>query len=127
MPSDPIARWHRAVEAKDFAAVEDLLADDATFHSPVVHTPQTGKAITGRYLRAAMVVLNVPGFRYVGEWRGERSAVLEFEVTLDGIYVDGVDMIRWNEEGRIVSFKVMMRPLKALNAIMPKMAQQLMG
>jgi hypothetical protein len=125
MSSDPIARWHRAVEAKDFAATEDLLAEDAVFYSPVVHSPQAGKALTAKYLRAAMAVLNTPSFRYVGEWRSERSAVLEFEVALDGVHVNGVDMIRWNEEGRIVWFKVMMRPLKALNAVIPRMAEQL--
>ena len=125
MSSDPIARWHRAVEAKDFAAIEDLLAEDAVFYSPVVHSPQAGKALTAKYLRAAMAVLNTPSFRYVGEWRSERSAVLEFEVALDGVHVNGVDLIRWNEEGRIVWFKVMMRPLKALNAVIPRMAEQL--
>lgn len=125
MSSDPIARWHRAVEAKDFAAIEDLLAEDAVFYSPVVHSPQAGKALTAKYLRAAMAVLNTPSFRYVGEWRSERSAVLEFEVALDGVHVNGVDMIRWNEEGRIVWFKVMMRPLKALNAVIPRMTEQL--
>jgi hypothetical protein len=122
---DPIAIWHRAVEAKDFTAIEDLLADDAVFYSPVVHSPQAGKALTAKYLRAAMAVLNTPEFRYVGEWRSERSAVLEFEVKLDGIVVNGVDIVRWNEQGRIVLFKVMMRPLKALNFIMPLMAEQL--
>ena len=125
MTNDPIAAWHRAVEAKDFAAIEDLLADDAVFHSPVVHSPQVGKALTATYLRAAMTVLNTPSFRYTGEWRSERSAVLEFEVTLDGIHVNGVDIIRWNEAGLIVGFKVMMRPLKALNAVIPKMAERL--
>lgn len=125
MISDPIAIWHRAVEAKNFAAIEDLLAEDAVFYSPVVHSPQAGKALTAKYLRAAMAVLNTPNFRYVGEWRSERSAVLEFEVKLEGIVVNGVDIIRWNEQGRIVLFKVMMRPLKALNFIMPLMAGQL--
>ncbi|MEQ1865844.1 MAG: nuclear transport factor 2 family protein [Micropepsaceae bacterium] len=125
MISDPIAIWHRAVEAKNFAAIEDLLAEDAVFYSPVVHSPQAGKALTAKYLRAAMAVLNTPNFRYVGEWRSERSAVLEFEVELEGIVVNGVDIIRWNEQGRIVLFKVMMRPLKALNFIMPLMAGQL--
>ena len=125
MTNDPIARWHRAVEAKDFSGVEDLLADDAVFYSPVVHSPQAGKALTAKYLRAAMAVLDTPEFRYVGEWRSERSAVLEFEVKLDGVVVNGVDIVRWNEQGRIVLFKVMMRPLKALSAIMPLMAAQL--
>ncbi len=125
MIADPIAIWHRAVETKNFGAIEDLLAEDAVFYSPVVHSPQAGKALTAKYLRAAMAVLNTPDFRYVGEWRSERSAVLEFEVKLDGVVVNGVDIVRWNDEGLIVLFKVMMRPLKALNAIMPLMAARL--
>lgn len=78
-----------------------------------------------RYLHAAMLVLNGPQFRYIGEWLAPRSAVLEFETDIDGIYVDGIDMIHWNEAGRIVLFKVMVRPLKALNTIIPLMGARL--
>jgi len=93
----------------------------------VLHSPQAGKALVAKYLRSAMAVLNNETFRYVGEWTNEDSAVLEFELVLDGIYVDGVDLIRWNEAGQIVQFKVMMRPLKALNTVIPLMAAQLSG
>ena len=102
-----------------------MLAEEATFHSPVVHTPQVGKAITRKYLAAAFEVLNGEQFRYVREIIGPNDAMLEFETEIDGIYIDGVDIIRWNDEGRITDFKVMLRPLKAVNAVHAKMAEML--
>ena len=113
------------VVSRDSAELDDLLDDVVVFHSPVVHTPQVGKAVTAMYLRAAMLVLGNDGFRYLNEWRGDRSAVLEFETTIDGILVNGVDMIDWNEDGRITRFKVMVRPLKAVNLLHQMMAQRL--
>jgi len=120
-----LARWHEAVKCRDAAGLDDLLADDVVFHSPVVHTPQRGKQITQQYLAAAFQVLSNPTFRYVREVAGEHDAVLEFMVEIDGISVNGVDMIKWNEEGRIAEFKVMLRPLKALTVIQQKMAEML--
>jgi len=114
--------WHRIVRERDPDGLDDLLADDVVFHSPVVHAPQRGKPITAMYLAAAVIVLGQPGFRYVREIVGTSEAVLEFVVDLDGIEVNGVDLIRWNEQGRIVDFKVMVRPLKAINLIHQKMA-----
>lgn len=125
MPTDPLARWHEIVRTRAAAALDDLLADDAVFQSPAVHTPQAGKALAGAYLRAALDVLASDAFRYLGEWRGERSAVLEFEGQLDGMYLNGVDLIRWNEAGRITHFKVMVRPMKGLQALMARMAERL--
>jgi hypothetical protein len=114
--------WHRIVRERDPDGLDDLLADDVVFHSPVVHTPQRGKPITAMYLAAAVIVLGQPSFRYVREIVGPAEAVLEFVVDIDGIEVNGVDLIRWNEQGRIVDFKVMVRPLKAINLIHQKMA-----
>lgn len=122
MTSDPLRRWHDAVRLQDVGALDALLADDAVFHSPVVHTPQRGKALATRYLSAALQVLANPTFRYVRELVGPSDAVLEFEVELDGIHVNGVDLIRWNEDGRISDFKVMIRPLKAIQAVQERMA-----
>jgi ketosteroid isomerase-like protein len=122
---NPIQKWHDYVEANDMSKLDELLADNVVFQSPAVHTPQEGKAITAKYLRAAMVVLNQPGFTYIAEWHAEKSAVLEFEVKIDDIYVNGVDIIQWNAEGRIVNFKVMIRPLKGLNKVVAMMAEQL--
>lgn len=127
MQLTPIPRWHQAVATNDLSQLEDLLADDAVFQSPAVHTPQVGKALVAKYLRAAMVVLNNPSFRYVNEWTNAQSAVLEFEFTIDGIYGNGVDLIHWNDEGRITVLKVMIRPLKALNIVIPMMGKQLYG
>jgi ketosteroid isomerase-like protein len=125
MKSGPIETWHRIVEKRDVQGLDALLADDAVFHSPVVHTPQVGKSITKKYLTAAFHVFFNETFRYVRELQGNRDAVLEFEVQLDGITVNGVDMIKWNDAGKITEFKVMLRPLKAVNLIHQKMAQAL--
>ena len=122
---DVIARWHEHVERGDLAVLDALIAEDCVFQSPAVHSPQVGKAITLKYLRAAMVVLNNESFRYLDEWVCEEKAVLEFEAEVDGLIVNGVDMIWWNEAGQITRFKVMVRPLKALNALVARMAAEL--
>lgn len=125
MTPDTITRWHRLVKARDAAGLDALLAEDAVFHSPVVHTPQVGKAVTRAYLAAALGVFVNDTFRYRRELYGKNDAVLEFEVEIDGIAVNGVDMIGWNAEGRITEFKVMLRPLKAVTLIHEKMAAML--
>lgn len=123
--SDPLVTWHQLVESADPEGLDALLADDVVFYSPIVHRPQVGKTVTTLYLTAAFHVFFNDTFRYVREVVGERDAVLEFEVEIDGIHVNGVDMITWNDEGRIVAFKVMVRPLKAINLIHEKMAAML--
>jgi hypothetical protein len=120
-----IQRWIDIIDNHRPAELDGLLAEDAVFYSPAVFAPQEGKAKTAMYLRAAEKMFSGTDFRYVGQWFGERSAVLEFTATIDGIYVDGIDMIAWNDDEKIVSFKVMMRPFKALQVIMPKMAELL--
>jgi len=123
--ADPIHRWHEMVKARNPRGLDTLLADDAVFHSPVVHTPQLGKAITAKYLSAAFFVFFNETFRYAREVRSGNDAVLEFEVTIDDIAVNGVDMIHWNDAGQITEFKVMLRPLKAINLIHQKMGAML--
>ncbi len=123
---DVIARWHDYVERREPALLEALIAEGAVFQSPAVHAPQEGKAVTIKYLTAAMIVLGTDSFRYLGEWIGETSAVLEFEAGVDGLIVNGVDMIWWDEAGRITRFKVMVRPLKALHAVIERMRAELM-
>jgi ketosteroid isomerase-like protein len=120
-----LERWHRIIESRDITRLDDLLADDVVFESPAVHTPQQGKALTHKYLAAACVVLNNGSFQYVGEWHGEQSAVLEFKCQLGEVAVNGIDMIEWNAEGLITRFKVMVRPVKALQTLMPLMAAEL--
>jgi hypothetical protein len=119
-----IAAWHRLVESKDPAQLDALLAEDCVFRSPAVHTPQEGKTVTTQYLSAALVVLG-PTLAYRREWYAEDSAVLQFEATLDGLTVDGIDMITWGEDGRITEFAVMVRPVKALHKLMELMAAEL--
>lgn len=120
-----IQHWHALVKAQNPAGLDDLLAEDAVFISPVVHTPQRGKAITKAYLSAAFVVFFNPSFRYVREIVGPSDAMLEFETEIDGIAVNGVDIIKWNAAGKIVEFKVMVRPLKAIQIIHERMAAML--
>ena len=125
-----IERWHHVVTQRDAKALHELLAEDVVFVSPVVHTPQAGRPITEAYLAAAMHVLNNDSFRYLNQWYGPDSAVLEFACTIEGIEVNGIDMIHWNTAGRIDHFKVMVRPLKAVNKLhemMGRMLQQLAG
>lgn len=128
MKPQTLIRWHALIDNKDLAALDDLLADNAVFQSPVVHTPQVGKQITGMYLRAAAMVLMSAGtFRYLNEWYNDSSAVLEFEAEVNGITINGVDMIFWNADGKIDRFKVMVRPLKAVNMIHEMMGMMLKG
>ena len=121
----PIETWHRLVREHDASGLNALIAEDAVFWSPVVHTPQRGKALTVGYLRAAFSVFFNPSFRYVRAIVGESDAMLEFETEIDGIQVNGVDIIKWSDAGQIVEFKVMIRPLKAINLIHQRMAAML--
>ncbi len=123
--SKVLETWHQLVRDQDATGLNDLLADEAVFFSPVVHTPQRGKQLTAMYLKAAFKVFFNESFRYVREIVGENDAVLEFEVEIEGIVVNGVDLIKWNEHDKIVEFKVMLRPLKAVNLIHQKMAEML--
>ncbi len=121
----PLPAWHALIEARDPSRLDALLADDAVFHSPVLHTPQAGKPLVKGYLAAAIGILGQASFHYVREVVGDRDAVLAFEVELDGLLVNGVDLIRWNDAGLITDFKVMIRPLKAIQLVQAKMAEAL--
>jgi hypothetical protein len=122
---DPIEGWHAFLETREPAILDGILAEGVLFESPVVFTPQRGKPIVMAYLVAAAEVLGGQSFRYRNTWRSESSAVLEFEAELDGIAVNGVDIIAWNQDGRIASFKVMIRPLQAVNIVHKKMGELL--
>ena len=125
MAAPVLETWHRMVRTQDPSGLPALLADDAVFHSPVVHAPQRGRQLTAAYLGAAFRVFFNPTFRYVREIVGPSDAMLEFETEIDGISVNGVDLIRWNDAGQIVDFTVMIRPLKAINLIHQRMAAML--
>ena len=125
MKEHPLEAWHRLVRTQDANGLTALLADDAVFHSPVVHAPQAGARLVARYLGAAFQVFFNPTFRYVREIVGASDAMLEFETEIDGVQVNGVDLIRWNDAGLIVDFKVMLRPLKAINLVHQRMGAML--
>ncbi len=120
-----LAAWHEVFETKEMDKLDALLADDAVMISPVVHTFQRGKEITKKYLSAASHVLGNDTFKYVREFESDDGAVLEFECEIDGIFVNGVDIIAWNEDGKITEFKVMVRPLQAVNMVHQKMGEML--
>jgi len=123
---DPnLDRWYAYVRSHDSKGLWDMLHPDAVFESPVVHTPQRGRDIMFKYLASADKVLGGPGFAYVGEWRAKNSAVLEFTNEINGIKVNGVDMISWDNDGLITHFKVMVRPLKAVNMLHQMMGEML--
>lgn len=121
-----IDAWYEYVRSSDPAALHDLLDPDVTFDSPVVHARQHGRAITHAYLSAAAAVLGGPNFAYTGQWTSANGAVLEFETVIDGVSINGVDIIGFTEDGqRIASFKVMIRPLKAVNLVHRRMGETL--
>jgi hypothetical protein len=117
--------WHQLITTSDPSILDDLLADDCVFYSPVVHAAQSGKAITKMYLSAAIGLFSNYDFHYIKEIISDNSAALEFEVEIEGIQVNGVDIISWNENGLITEFKVFVRPLKGVNLLHQKMAEML--
>jgi hypothetical protein len=121
----PLTAWHTYTEAPTPAGLKALLHDEVVFHSPVVHTPQRGKPITFAYLWAANETLGGDSFEYLREIVDGNTAVLEFQTVMDGITVNGIDMISWDEEGLITDFKVMVRPLQAVNKVHAVMGEML--
>jgi len=142
MATDPIhdciERWHRHTRGELDGGLDTLLRDDCVFLSPIVYTPQHGREITKLYLRAAGSTLGdadpssasaslstESAFRYTKEIRQGHHAMLEFETEIEGKYANGVDIISCDDDGMIVEFKVMMRPLQAINAVHARMKAML--
>jgi len=119
-----LSTWHDILEARDPSRLGEILAEDCVFHSPVVHTPQAGRELTALYLTGAMHVFN-DSFRYLKEVVDAPHAVLEFSCRLDDIDINGVDIITVNAAGLISEFKVMVRPLKAVNLLHERMRAML--
>ncbi len=119
-----VRAWHAVLAAGEPGLLDGLLADDVVFRSPAVYSPQPGKELTTRYLTSAMAVLG-PSLRYLNQWWDDTSAALEFEASLDGVYVQGVDVLRWNADDKLVSFTVMVRPIRGLEKLVELMARQL--
>ncbi|GAB2875771.1 nuclear transport factor 2 family protein [Nocardioides pacificus] len=123
-----LQRWHEVFTSRDSSLLPAMIAEDAIFRSPAVHRPQEGRDLVAAYLSAAMVVLDNgvgDGFRYDDEWVRESDAILEFSTTVEGLEVHGIDRITWNADGLIQEFTVMIRPLKALHAVVAKMGEEL--
>jgi hypothetical protein len=133
-----VAQWHAYLSGELPGGLDDLLDDDVVFYSPIVFTPQQGKQITSLYLQAASQTFagiksasskrdphSTGRFHYTKSVMGGDTAVLEFETTMAGKYVNGVDIIRCNDEGRIIEFRVMIRPLQAVNLVHQQMAAML--
>lgn len=135
MIHDVIERWHLHLRGQLAGGLDELLDDDVVFYSPIVYTPQAGKAVTTLYLTAAGQTLpgekssttggDSHGFRYTKQVLSGDTAVLEFETTVEGKYVNGVDIIRCNDAGKIVEFRVMIRPLQAVNLVHRQMGEML--
>jgi hypothetical protein len=127
MSMTALDRWYDYMKTHDRQMLWDVLHPDAVFESPVVHTPQRGRDITFKYLASAGKVLGGLGFKYIGEWRSDNGVVLEFENEVEGIKINGVDIITFSDDGsQITHFKVMVRPLKAINLLHRLMGEQLM-
>lgn len=125
MNTTALQLWHTCVTQRSGAALDQLLSEDVTFHSPVVHAPQRGRSLTKLYLTAALQVLGNQSFRYTKEVVREGIAVLEFETVVDDVTINGVDIISWNSDNKVFEFKVMVRPLKAINLLHQRMAAML--
>ncbi len=118
----PLQRWHEVVRSRNPALLNQVLAEDAVFHSPILFRPQQGRELVALYLTGALHVIANPSVHYVREVAEGNDAVLEFETQIDGVHVNGVDLITWNDQGLISDFKVMIRPLKAVNVVHQRMA-----
>ena len=121
-----LARWHEVVETRDAALLPGMVAENAVFNSPAVHGAQEGHDLVVAYLSAALVVLG-PELRYHDTWQRENDAVLRFTTVVDGKDIEGIDLITWDDDGVIVSFTVMVRPIRGLEAVIAAMAKQLFG
>ena len=123
MTFDTLATWHNIVNSSNIDDLDSLISEDCVFHSPVVHTPQIGKDLTIKYLSAAFKIFTNGTFEYVREVKNNNQAVMEFQLYINDIIINGVDIISWNAEGKIIDFKVMIRPLKAVKTIHENMGK----
>ena len=132
---NPIKKWHKLMKSNNFSKFDELLDENCIFYSPVVFTPIRGREMTKLYLMAAGGVFGEGSskeeesrskpFKYIKEVIDKNSAVLEFESTIDGIYINGIDLMTWNDDGKITEFKVIVRPLQAVNKLHEQMQNML--
>lgn len=121
--SKGLSSWHQFIEQRNVSILDEFLADDVVLYSPVVFTPIEGKFFVKKYLLAAEQVIANESFEYVNSISNDNYAVLEFKTKIDGITVEGIDMITFNDEDKLKSLKVMVRPLKAMNIVHQKMGE----
>ena len=115
--TNPIEKWHEVIESGSAELLSDIIADNCIFYSPVVFSPQEGKEITIKYLTAAAMVFGVDSFLYTKELINKNNACLEFELEINKIHINGIDLITWNDENKIIEFRVFIRPLKGVQII----------
>lgn len=114
---NPIKKWHNVVKLRDYDLLKSILADDIIFYSPIVYTPQKGMDIATKYLVAASEVFNTGNFSYDKEVIQGQQASLEFSLNINNTEINGIDLISWNNDGKINEFKVFIRPLQGINII----------
>ena len=120
-----LKKWHEGLISNDPNLLDEILDESCVFTSPIVFKPIEGKEMSKLYLMGAGQTFDMDRFEYVRELVDGLDSVLEFETYIGDIAVNGVDIIRWNDDGKIVDFKVMIRPLKAINALQQKMSEAL--
>ncbi|EKO37217.1 hypothetical protein B273_0314 [SAR86 cluster bacterium SAR86E] len=120
-----LEKWHQGLKSQDQNFLDEILDDECIFTSPIVFKPIEGKEMSKLYLMGAGQTFNMDRFKYVRELVDGLDCVLEFETFIGDISINGVDIIRWNENGKIIDFKVMIRPLQAIHALQEKMSESL--
>lgn len=121
-----ITKWHELFDSGNLKELKGILDRKAVFYSPLVFKPQEGRVLTSMYLQNAHKMFYADGnksFTYVREIHSDTDSMLEFTCEIDGILINGVDIIKWNEKGKIEEFKVMIRPNKAIEKVKEKMGE----
>ncbi|MBL4798863.1 MAG: nuclear transport factor 2 family protein [Oleispira sp.] len=116
-------KWHQVIANKDMKLLREILHEDVEFHSPTLWQPKIGRDITQYILK--MVIDIFQDFEYQREWVDENNLALEFSARVDDKKIKGIDLIRWNEEGKIIHFEVMLRPMNGLQVMFDKMTTHL--
>lgn len=123
MSQQNLDKWHQVIANKDMKLLREILHPDVEFHSPTLWEPKKGRDITQYILK--MVIDIFQDFEYQREWVDGNNLALEFSARVDDKQVKGIDLIRWNDEGQIVHFEVMMRPINGLQLMFEKMTEHL--
>lgn len=120
-----LKRWHTMLATADLKDLPELLAPDAVFRSPMAHTPYPGGAVVSMILNTVFTVFE--DFHYHRKLASAdgHNVVLEFSARVGDKQLKGIDLIRFNEEGKIIEFEVMVRPLSGLQALGEEMGRRL--